>query len=154
MARYTTRLGRALVWWAENDGESIPEHFAADLRRLTEPCPMDGDAGVLQLNEMGQRAMRAHGYTGSNTSGWSWQGESAPLLTASTLGQALKRYRGFAGRSQGDIAEEVGRSATYISMLETGRRWPSMRMLDRLARASGATPSEVLALAERLQRGD
>lgn len=70
-AREGASLAQALRWWANHDGgETIPQRHLPLLRLLTEPCPMDGDAGAVQLNSDGRQAMRAHGYTQTDVGAW------------------------------------------------------------------------------------
>jgi len=50
-----------------------------------------------------------------------------------TLGEKLKHLREQAGLSQQEVANQVGVTAEYVSMLEGGQRSPSLSLLERLA---------------------
>ena len=67
------------------------------------------------------------------------------------LGEAVKRLRGFAAKTQGTLAKEAGVSSTYLSMIEKGLRTPDLGTLAKIAKALGFRLSEVLHLAERLE---
>jgi len=66
------------------------------------------------------------------------------------LGEALKRFRGWAGKKQKELARDTGVSATYISMVENGRRVPSVATFREFARALDCDLHEVLRLADDL----
>jgi transcriptional regulator with XRE-family HTH domain len=48
------------------------------------------------------------------------------------------------GWSQEDLAEKSGLHRTYISGIERGVRNPTLGIIDRLAKALGVPPSELL----------
>ena len=50
-----------------------------------------------------------------------------------TLGNAIKMVRTAAGIRQGSLAKKLGVSANYLSLIETGKREPSISLLNRLA---------------------
>ncbi len=50
-----------------------------------------------------------------------------------TLGQSIKLMRSSAGVKQHQLAEKLGVSANYISMLESGKREPSISFLRKLS---------------------
>jgi transcriptional regulator with XRE-family HTH domain len=47
----------------------------------------------------------------------------------------MKVYRGTLGLSQAKLAEKVNTAPNYIALIEMGKRFPSPRMLDRIANA-------------------
>jgi transcriptional regulator with XRE-family HTH domain len=49
------------------------------------------------------------------------------------LASNLKKYRKLNGFTQEKLAEETHAAASYIGMIETGRKVPSAEMLSRLA---------------------
>ena len=49
----------------------------------------------------------------------------------------IKRTRQGLGISQSALAERARASTQYIAMIETGRKFPSIEMLERLAAALG-----------------
>lgn len=59
------------------------------------------------------------------------------------LSKNLKRLRGAAGISQEVLAERTGCSPTMIGNVETGKRFPSANLLDRLAEAFGVPVFEL-----------
>src|SRR4051812_35941468 len=58
-------------------------------------------------------------------------------LTTETIGQRLVRLRHENGLTQGRLAEAVGMSDSYVSLIEAGKRTPSQRALERLAERLG-----------------
>lgn len=67
--------------------------------------------------------------------------------TTLTLGAALKRCRISAGLTQQQLAEMVGVDHTFISHLERDRKDPSVKLLRRIASATGVPSGMFLALA-------
>ena len=63
---------------------------------------------------------------------------------ARAFGKALKRRRIEAGLSQIALAEHSDLDRTYISLLETGRRQPSLMAFLALARAVRVRPATLL----------
>ena len=53
------------------------------------------------------------------------------------FGRRLKRTRRKAGLTQEKLAETTKLSTTFIGLLETGRRKPSMKTLQKIASALG-----------------
>ena len=51
------------------------------------------------------------------------------------LASNMKVYRGALGLSQAKLAELVNTAANYIALIETGKRFPSPQMLERIADA-------------------
>ena len=49
------------------------------------------------------------------------------------LGSNIKIYRNTCGFSQAKLAELVGTATNYIAAIESGRRFPSVAMLERVA---------------------
>lgn len=58
------------------------------------------------------------------------------------FGRLLKRYRRLARMTQGTLAERVGYSPNYISMLERGVRLPAPATVDAFAQALGLTSAD------------
>ena len=71
------------------------------------------------------------------------------MLDESTLslGRAMKHIRVLAGRSQRDLAEQLGVDPTYISHLEKDRRDPSVKFLRRFAAISEVSVAALIAVA-------
>ena len=58
----------------------------------------------------------------------------------------LRRLRNAKGLSQDDLAYEAGVSRSYLSQLEKGSFYASLKILGRLAVALEAEPAELLKL--------
>jgi transcriptional regulator with XRE-family HTH domain len=59
----------------------------------------------------------------------------ARLSTQQKLGKLLRAYRNDAGLTQEKLGELTGLDRTYISGIERGLRNPSIRNIDKLAKA-------------------
>lgn len=64
------------------------------------------------------------------------------------VGQNVRRLRSEQGLTQEQYAERCGFSQQYISDLERGLRNPTVVTLYELALALGATPIDLLSVAE------
>ena len=62
------------------------------------------------------------------------------------FGQNLKKIRLKKKMSQGDIARALGVDRSYISGVERGVRNPSLKNIERIARALGVDLSELLEI--------
>ena len=51
------------------------------------------------------------------------------------LAQNIKKYRKIRGFSQEILAEKAGTSTTHIGMVEIGKKFPSVHMLEKIASA-------------------
>jgi transcriptional regulator with XRE-family HTH domain len=67
------------------------------------------------------------------------------------FGNVLKQLRNEKGISQEELGFESGYHRTYISMLERGKKSPSLRTIFQLAKALNVEPSNIM---ERLQTMD
>jgi transcriptional regulator with XRE-family HTH domain len=63
---------------------------------------------------------------------------------AKKLGDNLKRLRTEKGLSQSDIADSLGVSRGFVSLIENGKRNPTLSTITRLASAVGVTSDELL----------
>jgi|SRR5690606_33403958 len=61
-----------------------------------------------------------------------------------SLGLRLKTLRKSGGLTQQNLAEKVGVSRIYIQALESNRRLPSMKLLQKLAQALGVEPADIV----------
>lgn len=61
-----------------------------------------------------------------------------------SVGSVLRIYRKQVGLSQEKLAERLGVSTNYVSVLETGKQYPSIGTLIRFARALGVRPGELV----------
>lgn len=60
------------------------------------------------------------------------------------LGENLKRIREKKKMSQGDIYRKTGLDRAYISRVEGGLKNPTISNLEKIARALGVEPDELL----------
>jgi len=61
------------------------------------------------------------------------------------LAKNIKKYRKIRGFSQEDLAERAKTSLTHIGMIEIGRKFPSVRMLEQIADALGIDTPELFS---------
>jgi len=59
------------------------------------------------------------------------------------LAQNIKKYRKIRGFSQEILAEKAGTSTTHIGMVEIGKKFPSIKMLEKIANALGIDTPEL-----------
>lgn len=71
----------------------------------------------------------------------------------SALAKELRSLRHRKGITQEKLAFLAGLHPTYISMLENGRKSPTIDALERIARALEANLSSIFACAERSSDG-
>jgi len=69
----------------------------------------------------------------------------AELGLEPAFGEVLKQHRTAAGLSQEKLALEAGLDRTFISLLERGRRQPTLTTLVLIAEALGQPPERLLA---------
>ena len=51
------------------------------------------------------------------------------------LAYNMKRYRKLKGMTQEELAEKAGTSTNYIGTIETGKKFPSPQMIEKIAQA-------------------
>jgi len=56
----------------------------------------------------------------------------------------VRKLRSKKKLSQKTLADKIGISVSYVSMLERGQRSPPLDMLEKVARALGVTPISLL----------
>ncbi len=61
------------------------------------------------------------------------------------LGGNVKHYRARLGWTQEDLARQAGINRSYLAGIESGRRNTSARTIEKLARALGVSPADLLA---------
>jgi transcriptional regulator with XRE-family HTH domain len=64
---------------------------------------------------------------------------------ALTIGRRIRHLRARRGMTLGDLAEAIGRAPSQVSMLENGKREPTIARLQAVARALGTTVDELLS---------
>lgn len=57
----------------------------------------------------------------------------------------VRRYRAKRKLSQKALADRIGISVSYVSMLERGQRSPPLETIEKLAKALGVPPGSLLA---------
>jgi transcriptional regulator with XRE-family HTH domain len=66
----------------------------------------------------------------------------------------LRRWRNARGLSQDDLAYEAGVSRGYLSQLEKGAYYASLKIIGRLAEALDIEPAELLRMPTRERRSN
>ena len=61
------------------------------------------------------------------------------------VAQNIKKYRKIRGFSQEALAEKAGTSTTHIGMIEIGKKFPSVKMMERIAEALGIDTPELFS---------
>ena len=61
------------------------------------------------------------------------------------LAKNMKNYRKQQGLSQAKLAQQINTAVTYIAMIETGKKFPSAGMLERIAHALNVDTHELFA---------
>lgn len=67
------------------------------------------------------------------------------------LGQALKYVRAFHDISQGDLADKLEISRSYLSEIESGKKTPPLEILERYAAIFNIPASSLLLFSEQLE---
>lgn len=65
-----------------------------------------------------------------------------------TIGKAIRLVREAKGMRASQLAQRVGISNPFLSLIEQGRRQPSLDVVDRLARALGVPTESLILLAK------
>ena len=69
-----------------------------------------------------------------------------------SFGPVLRQLRREKGLTQDQLSETVGVASPFISMLESGHKYPNLEMIFKLAEALGVRPGSMLdAMDERLR---
>jgi len=61
------------------------------------------------------------------------------------LAKNIKKYRKIKGFSQEELADRAKTSLTHIGMIEIGRKFPSVKMLEQIAEALGIDTPELFS---------
>jgi len=59
------------------------------------------------------------------------------------LAQNIKKYRKIRGFSQEELSDKANTSTTHIGMIEIGKKFPSVKMLEQIATALGVDTPEL-----------
>ena len=65
--------------------------------------------------------------------------------------KAFRVIRAASGLSQSELAHRIGISASHLSLIENGRRQPSLKVIGSIAQVASAPPSLVMLLASPLE---
>ena len=65
------------------------------------------------------------------------------------FGRAVRDRREHLGISQEELAARADLHRTYVSQIERGLKSPSLGVVEKVARAMGLRPSELVAMAEK-----
>jgi transcriptional regulator with XRE-family HTH domain len=65
------------------------------------------------------------------------------------FGSVLQQLRKERGVSQEELGSKSGYHRTYISLLERGKKSPSLKTIFQLAKAIDMTPSDIIGLVEK-----
>lgn len=66
-----------------------------------------------------------------------------------TFGPVLRQLRNSKNITQEELSERVGVASPYISMLESGKKYPNLEMLFKLAESLGVKASDLVVLMEK-----
>lgn len=66
-----------------------------------------------------------------------------------TLGEAIKRLRGATGMTQLEFARKIGVTNVYVSLIESGQRVPSAKVMGRILKETKQSPTELDELLRR-----
>ena len=66
----------------------------------------------------------------------------------------LRRWRNTRGLSQDDLAYEAGVSRSYLSQLEKGSFYASLKVIGRLAEALEVEPAELLRMPSQQRKSE
>lgn len=67
------------------------------------------------------------------------------------LAEALRLIRIFHDMKQQEVADRLGLSKSYVSELESGKKVPSIEVIQKYADAFGIPPSSILFFSENLE---
>ncbi len=69
------------------------------------------------------------------------------------FGPVLRQMRQEKGLTQEKLSEVLGVAAPYVSMLESGHKYPNLEMLFKISEALGTRPGDILdAMEERIRK--
>ncbi len=66
------------------------------------------------------------------------------MTTAQQIGAAIREHREYAGLSGRELARRAEVDQSYVSLIETGRRLPSLEMLYTVASVLGVRAAALL----------
>ena len=72
------------------------------------------------------------------------------MVLVNSFGNVLRQFRSTAGWTQEQLAFEAGIDRTFVGLLESGRRQPSLSVVFALATALGTTPEHLVRLTREV----
>lgn len=72
------------------------------------------------------------------------------MASTRSFGSAVRRHRELLRISQEDLASRADLDRTYVSGIERGARNPTLKIIDRIARALGVEPEVIFATAREI----
>ena len=63
------------------------------------------------------------------------------------LGSNIRYYRALNGISQSKLAEMVDMATNYLGLIENGKKFPSSKMIERIANALGLDSTDLFVLS-------
>lgn len=67
------------------------------------------------------------------------------------ISEALRLIRVFHGLKQGDLAEKLGISSSYLSEIEHGKKSPSLDLINQYAKIFHMPASSILFFSEKIE---
>lgn len=67
------------------------------------------------------------------------------------LAEALRLIRVYHDIKQQDLADRLGLSKSYVSEIESGKKTPSLEVIDKYSRTFGIPASSILFFAENIE---
>ena len=72
------------------------------------------------------------------------------MVLVNSFGTVLRQLRNKAGWTQEQLAFEAGIDRTFVGLLESGRRQPSLSVVFALASALGTSPEDLIRLTREM----
>lgn len=69
------------------------------------------------------------------------------------LNEALRLIRVYHDAKQGDVAERLGISKSYLSEIEKGRKKPTLEIIERYSSVFGIPVSSIMFFSEHIEDG-
>lgn len=70
------------------------------------------------------------------------------------ISEALRLLRVFHDMKQNDLAERLGIAKSYLSEIESGKKAPSLELVEKYSRVFGIPSSSILFFSENVSRDD
>lgn len=70
------------------------------------------------------------------------------------IGEVLRLFRTIEGEKAHNFAQKLGISPSYLSLIESGKRQPSIELINKYADILGVRPSGILFFYEEVNDGE